>query len=272
MASGGYVCRECGLRFGRYYGECPSCGAPVSAGPFGAFGAPGKFFPASGPARAAAVIALAALAAGAFYYAFSGMPVPVEKGVVYVCRVCGREYDRRVGKEWVRRGKHPRGGVARKKGLCPMCGAEVVGVETGTKYYCGTCGRLIGKKTAVVNVARAQAHGYELKKDRTGQCEECERIEELLRSHPGWTRDAAKLVVRGQVAVGMTVGQAQAAWGEPLWVESGSGEEGEVVEKWAYGDRILNIPTGDRFFIVHGGKVVFYEDPEEQTATTGGVD
>lgn len=185
--------------------------------------------------------------------------------VYHVCRYCGANFK----VETKRLPRNTTGVVAAKQvhGACKRCAGQQVLKRVGRVYLCKTCGFVLADESETLIMTRAAAEKRRLEQIKAEDCEECQRTKRLLRRYGNWDAEAARLVARGEMAVGMTEQQALASWGEPLSTENmaGSADKGEM-QRWIFGDPVLKIPLRDRFVLISNGKVVYYEDAAQKRA------
>lgn len=249
----------------KFKNHCPRCGRLTSVVNAQHVG-PGRDFFAKlpWPLQILTILLLLSGVGGGGYLALGSIvdrSYQIAQVTLHVCEICGKEYDRTIKRVTVRAGDPNIPQHKKELGLCAECGRQPVTVRTGEVHLCRKCGAVIRNNTESIVVPRAEAKNYKVKKIKTGLCDACRRTTELMRKHSDWTEEAAGLVAREEIAIGMTEEQALEAWGEPLAREALS-KGASSVNKWVYGDRVLNIPIRDRFILMNSGKVVHYEDPE----------
>lgn len=264
MAKSGTYCEHCGAVLRSFRKYCPRCGRPTSVtSSLSSRAARGFFSRLSWPFQVLAILLLLGGAGGGGYYALGNIgdrTYQLAQVTMHVCEICGKEFDRAIKKVRVKEGDPNIPQHKKVMGLCPECGKQPVPVKKGEVHLCRKCGALIRDDTESIVVTRAEAKNYKVKRIKKELCDVCTRTQELMKKHADWGEEAANLVARGKIATGMTEEQALEAWGEPLGIEELSkGASG--VQKWVFGDRVLNIPVRDRFLLMKNGKVVYYEDP-----------
>ena len=266
MPIGEYYCDHCGKRFVKFHKYCPRCGSETSVSEILTNRIARDFFARLSLPAQISIIAIILITIGTTGYFALGLFRPesivqVRTGSLYECRICGKRYAENIRTIKVPITESKKYKVETEKGLCRKCAREEVTVKSGTMIQCKKCGRVVEDTTKTVRVPREDAHRYSVSKINVELCAVCARAERIISRNPNWAYEAASLIAAGEVAVGMTTAQAQAAWRQtPAWIEKFHSRKG-ISEKWVYGDPILNIPVGDRFFIIENGKVIYYEDP-----------
>ena len=62
---------------------------------------------------------------------------------------------------------------------------------------------------------------------------------EIVNRHPEWTEDTRQLVLKGEIAPGMTIDQVRSSYGKPLEILQTTKGEPADVSLWVYKDEYL---------------------------------